>query len=65
MRLGKTVLLEIMAIVQGGILEGQDISTALRDLDLDVVGPEESDDEDRLELSQQYLKAHPRQEEWN
>lgn len=34
MKLGKDVLLEIVAIVQEGLVEATDVSQALRDLDL-------------------------------
>ena len=64
MKLSGNVLLEIMSIVQDGIIENRDISESLRELDLEVVGPEDSD-ENRLELSERYLKTHPRPGDWN
>lgn len=36
MKLGSDVLLEIMAIVQRGLLDGGDVSQSLRDLELAV-----------------------------
>ena len=58
MKLDKVALLEIMNIVQKGLLEGEDISSMLRELDLtqdpQAVG------EDALTLSSEYLVTHPR-----
>jgi hypothetical protein len=64
MKLGTSVLLEIVAIVQEGLFKGTDISDGLRELDVDVYGPEDSD-EDSIELSDAYVKAHPRATEWD
>ncbi len=58
MKLGKTVLLEIVNIVQEGLTKGVDISQRLRDLDLSVSpGSRVDQSEDTLELSKDYIKA--------
>ncbi len=58
MKLGKSVLLEIVAIVQEGLVNGSDVSQALRSIDLEVV--EESD---TVELSEAYLEVMRKKEE--
>ena len=61
MKLGKSVLLELVAIVQEGIAKGEDISQMLRELDL----VEESNEASAsLELSVAYVTAHPRATDW-
>lgn len=57
MKLSKEVLIEIVSIVQDGILEGRDISDGLRDLDL-------IQKEDQLNLSEEYVAQHPRANVW-
>ena len=64
MKLGTSVLLEVVAIVQDGIYRGTDISEKLRELDVDVFGPEDSD-ENTVELSDTYVQTHPRATEWD
>jgi hypothetical protein len=53
MKLSKEALLEIVAIFQEGLLEGKDMSQALRDLDLEI-------DVDKLNLTREYVNSHPR-----
>lgn len=53
MKFSKQVLIEIMAIVQDGLMTGSDVSQALRDLDLEVDG-------DHLDLSREYLAVQGR-----
>ena len=65
MKLGKSVLLELIAIVQTGLVEGRDISEMLRELDVVVsydgnVFPED----DTLELSAGYIAKYPRATDW-
>lgn len=58
MKLGKTVLLEIVNIVQEGLTKGVDISQRLRDLDLQVApGSRVDQSEDVLELSKGYVSS--------
>lgn len=57
MKLSKEVLIEIMAILQYGILRGEDVSENLRQLDLEVNGNEYLEE---LVLSPAYLATHPR-----
>lgn len=58
MKLGKTVLLEIVNIVQEGLTKGVDISQRLRDLDLQVSpGSRVDQSEDVLELSKGYVST--------
>lgn len=54
MRLGKDVLLEIVAIVQDGLINGTDVSQALRDLDLAETADK------NLSLSSSYLESRGR-----
>ena len=60
MKLGKTVLLEIIDIVRCGITNGTDISQMLRDIEVYVplkqtaIGFEGQD----VELSQKYVDSH-------
>lgn len=61
MKLGKTVLLEIVDIVREGLLTGNDISQGLRDIDVVV----ETKTEDLVELSGDYVKSHPRATDWS
>ncbi len=62
MKLGKSVLLEIMDIVREGLVTGTDISQKLRDLDITV--RESAGAPPVLELSVDYCKDHPRAGEW-
>jgi hypothetical protein len=71
MKLAKEALLEIVAILQDGLVGSKDISQALRDLDLVVTDdsggcPPECMDFDQntavLGLSPSYLSTHPRGE---
>jgi len=66
MRLGKTALLEIVAIFQNAVFEGKDASQQLRELDLGPLhgwsNAEVAPDE--LELTQQYVNEHPRAQKW-
>lgn len=55
MKLGKSVLVEIVAILQVGLTEGKDISQMLRDIDLDV-----DLEKQVVELSEGYLKSRGR-----
>lgn len=61
MRLGKDVLLEIVALFLDGLSKNEDISEKLRKLDLDV----DPDDKEVLGLSVKYLNANPRAGEWD
>lgn len=54
MKLGKSVLLEIVAIVQEGIFSGADISGHLREIDVTVSGSSQ----DEVELSEAYTKKN-------
>jgi hypothetical protein len=47
LKLGKTVLVEIVAILQRGLSQGIDISQQLRDIDLESAG-------ETVELTQEY-----------
>ena len=58
MKLGKDVLLEIVALFQDAVIQGYDVSQALRDLDL-AYG------DDVLNLSMEYVSAHPRATDWS
>jgi len=60
MRLSNEALLEIMAIVQDGIMGIKDASKGLRELDLAV----NEDHTDVLDLSTDYTKMHPRVNVW-
>ena len=53
MKLGKNVLVEIVSIVQGGLVHQTDVSDDLRNIDLELEG-------DELVLSHDYLKAKGR-----
>lgn len=53
MRFGPTVLLEIVSIVQNGLLKGQDVSQALREVEV-IVDPK---DPDLLRLSDEYMET--------
>ncbi|MFA5750421.1 MAG: hypothetical protein WC895_04320 [Candidatus Shapirobacteria bacterium] len=59
MKLGKSVLVEIIAIVQEGLLCGDDVSQRLRDIEVVVVegvaGPEE------VELTQGYIDSRKKE----
>ncbi len=69
MLLGKSVLLEIMALFQEGLVRGEDISAKLRQLDLDIKHDvseiEGNPDVGRLVLSEKYIDEHPRAPFWN
>lgn len=70
MKLGKSALLEIVAIVQDGLVNGKDISQSLRELDLvEKVGslmiPSETEDLGKLVLSSEYVASHPRASDWD
>lgn len=60
MKLSKESLIEIIAVVQDGLLGKKDASQGLRELDFEpTVGGE-------LKLSDEYITSHPRsQEEWD
>lgn len=62
MKLSKEALVEIVAILQYGILRGEDVSENLRELDLvEKTGGLLSDaDVGKLVLSPSYLQSHPR-----
>jgi hypothetical protein len=62
MKLGKSVLLEIMDIVREGLVTQTDISQKLRELDVSV--RETGNEPPVVELSVDYCKAHPRAGEW-
>ena len=69
MKLSKEALLEIVAIVQDGLMNGKDISQALRDLDFDLVHglptvDKSNIDNGTLTLSSEYLAVHPRAGTW-
>lgn len=57
MKFGKSVLLEIVDLFRDGILTGNDISQALREIDLVA-------NNGTLELSPEYIKSHPRAGDW-
>lgn len=57
MKLSPEVLLEIMAIVQDGLMGMKDASVGLRELDL-------SPGEDAMTLSPEYFASHPRAGTW-
>ncbi len=57
MKLGTSVLLEIMASFQDAILQEKDISDLLREIDT-------VEKEGKLELSPEYIAAHPRAGAW-
>ncbi len=71
MLLGRSALLEIMALFQEGIVKGEDISAKLRQLDLDIehdipaVEGGKNPDVGRLVLSEKYIEEHPRAPFWN
>jgi hypothetical protein len=50
LKLGKTVLVEIVAILQRGLSQGIDISQQLRDIELETT-------EDTVELTQAYTDS--------
>lgn len=52
LKLGKTVLIEIIAIVQKGLLEGMDISQQLRDVELELSGDPQNE---TVELAPEYV----------
>ena len=64
MKLGKSALLEIVAIVQDGIIEGRDISEQLRELELVPTSGEVPSPGDLLELSVAYTTRYPRASDW-
>lgn len=61
LRLGKTVLIEIMAIVQRGILDGIDISQKLREIDVEV-DPEENGS---VCLTEGYVERRKNEQAWD
>lgn len=64
MKLGKTVLLEIVSIFQNALLKGEDASQALREIDISHEPDSDLSDSEVVELSDSYVKAHPRADEW-
>lgn len=64
MKLGKSALLEIVAIFQEGMLGDTDVSDRLRELDLDAVHDPAATDDHRLELTAEYVAKYPRSEDW-
>jgi hypothetical protein len=62
MRLSKEALLEVMAIVQDGIMGIKDASKGLRELDF--VACEDDAGVEMLALSEDYTKMHPRASTW-
>lgn len=62
MKLGKTVLVEIVALFLQGLAKNEDISVKLRQLDLVATGPQ---GDPVLELSDDYIKQHPREGDWD
>lgn len=61
MKLGKSVLLEIVAIVQDSLLAQEDASARLREIDVVVDGSDGSGDfVGEVVLSPEYLKEHGR-----
>lgn len=56
MKFGPDVLVEIVAIVQEGLLKGTDISDDLRKIEVDLLGPAH----DLLTLSRSYVESTPR-----
>jgi hypothetical protein len=56
MKLSKEALVEIVAILQYGILRGEDVSEKLRELDFAI----EDGAVSQLVLSVSYLQTHPR-----
>lgn len=63
MKLSKEALLEIVAILQDGLIGAKDISQALRELDL--VDERQLDEHVELVLSQEYIASHPRAPAWD
>jgi hypothetical protein len=66
MKLGKSVLIELIAIFQDGLVNGKDISQSLRELDL---GPQcgwanVNMIPSTLELTVEYVQEHPRATDW-
>ena len=55
MKLGPSVLLEIVSIVQHGLTTGDDVSQKFRDIDVVV----DADDDTKVRLSSEYIAAHP------
>lgn len=53
LKLGKTVLVEIIAAVQRGMLEGIDISQQLRDLEMEV----DPEDPTTVRLTEAYTSS--------
>lgn len=51
LKMGKTVLIEIVAIVQKGLLQGIDISQQLRDVEFEV----DPEDPNTVRLSDEYV----------
>jgi hypothetical protein len=69
MKLGKTVLLEIVSIVQDALTGGRDASEALREIEVDISDKEWTEDGPSesavVELADSYVKSHPRAGEWD
>ena len=54
MKLGPSVLLEIVSIVQKGLVQRKDISEQLREIDV-----EQETDGESVRLSVKYIEEHP------
>lgn len=65
MKLSKQVLLEIVALIQDGIINDRDISENMRQLDLVPASGNVPAPGDELILTQEYLLAHPRASDWS
>lgn len=51
LKLGKTVLIEIVSIVQKGLLHGVDISQQLREVEFEI----DNDEPDTVRLTEEYV----------
>ena len=68
MKLSNAALAEIVDIFREGILEGKDMSSRLREIDLVVQEGailSKTDQIGTLTLSEEYLKANPRAGDWD
>lgn len=61
MTFGPDVLVEIISILQDGIMKGEDISQRLRDIDVDLAFKPTDEEPTLLRLSQKYLKSQDRE----
>jgi hypothetical protein len=64
MKLSNEALVEIIAIVQDGLLGVKDASEGLRELDLAMQGNLDAEDAGKLTLTATYKNDHPRAGTW-